>query len=78
MVCYSLLHNCNRNKEHTHDIFLELGNREKYLYRGYVSNAPIVIARLAVKMGLTITKLLHDVDLVLGINLLQLVYIVVN
>ena len=47
------------------DIFLELGNGEKCLSRGY---APVVTARLTVKIGLTVTNLLHEVDLVLGIN----------
>ena len=56
-----------------HDVFLELGNGEKYLSRGYVLDVPIAIARLTVKIGLTVTNLLHEVDLVLGINWLQLV-----
>ena len=56
-----------------HDIFLELGNGEKFLSRGYVPDVPVVIADLIVKVGLTINNLLHEVDLVLGINWLQLV-----
>ena len=55
------------------DIFLELGNGEKIVSRGYVPDVPVVIAGLTVKVGLTITNLLHEVDLVLGINWLQLV-----
>ena len=55
------------------DIFLELGNSEKILSRGYIPDVPVVIARLTVKIGLTITNLLHDVDLVLGMNWLQTV-----
>ena len=55
------------------DTFLELGNGEKFLSRGYVPDVPVVTAGLTVKIGLTITNLLHEVDLVLGINWLQLV-----
>ena len=50
------------------DIFLELGNGKKYLSKGYVSDVPVVTANLSVKIGLIVTALLHDVDLVLGIN----------
>ena len=60
------------------DVFLELGNGEKYLSRGYVPEVPIVTAGLTVKIGLTVTNLLHEVDLVLGINWLQLVNPVVD
>ena len=56
-----------------HDIFLELGNGEKYLFREYVLDVPVVIARSTLKVGLTVTKRLHDVDLMLGINWFQLV-----
>ena len=55
------------------DIFLELGNAEKILSRGYVPDVPVVTAGLTVKIGLTVTTLLHDVDLVLGMNWLKLV-----
>ena len=50
------------------DMLLELGNGEKYLSRGYVPDVPIAIAELAVKIGLTVTNLLHEMDHVLGIN----------
>ena len=50
------------------DIFLELGNGEKYLSRGYVPEVLVVTAGLTVKVGLTVTNLLYDMDLVLGIN----------
>ena len=50
------------------DIFLELVNGEKYLSRRYVPNVPVVTAGLTVKIGLTVTNLPHEVDLVLGIN----------
>ena len=60
------------------DTFLELGNGEKFLSRGYVPDVPVVTASLTVKIGLTVTNLLHEVDLVLGINWLQLVNPVVD
>ena len=60
------------------DVFLELGNGEKYLSRGYVPDVPVVTAGLTVKIGLTVTNLLHEVDLVLGINWLQLINPVVD
>ena len=58
--------------------FLELGNGQKYLSRGYVPDVPIVTAGLTVKVGLTVTNVLHEVDLVLGMNWLQLVNPVVD
>ena len=60
------------------DIFLKLGNGEKYLSRGYVLDVPVVTAGLTVKIGLTVTALLHEVDLVLGINWLQSINPVVD
>ena len=54
------------------DIFLELGSGQKYLSRGFVLNVSVVTAGLTVKVGLTVTNLLPDVDLVLGVNWLQL------
>ena len=60
------------------DVFLELGNGQKYLSRGYVPDVPVVTAGLTVKMGFTITTLLHDVDLVLGMNWLELVNPVID
>ena len=60
------------------DVFLELGNGQKYLSRGYVPDVPIVTAGLTVSVGLTVTALLHEVDLVLGMNWLELVNPVVD
>ena len=59
-------------------MFLELGNGKKHLSRGHVPDVPIATARLTVKIGLTVTNLLHEVDLVLGINWLRLVNPVVD
>ena len=50
------------------DVFLELGNGQKYLSKGFVPDATVVTAGLTVRVGLTVTNLLHEVDLVLGIN----------
>ena len=50
------------------DTFLELGNGQKFLSRGFVPEVPVVTAGLTVRVGLTVTSLLHEVDLVLGIN----------
>ena len=58
--------------------FLELGNGQKYLSRGYVPDVHIMTAGLIVKVGLTVTNLPHKVDLVLGMNWLQLVNPVVD
>ena len=60
------------------DVFLELGNGEKILFRGYIPDIPVVTAGPTVKTGLTVTNLLHDVDLVLGMNWLQLVNPVID
>ena len=60
------------------DVFLELGNGQKYLSRGCVPDVPIATAGLVTKMDLTVTNLLHEVDLVLGMNWLQLVNPVVD
>ena len=64
----SVLHHCSSIKGSTRDTLLEVGNGEKFLSRGYVSDVPIVTAGLTVKVGLTVTNLLHEVDLVLGVN----------
>ena len=40
------------------DTFLELGNGDKFLSRGYVPDVPIVTVGLTAKIGLTITNLL--------------------
>ena len=60
------------------DTFLELGNGQKFLSKGFVPDVPVVTAGLTVKVGLTVTALLHNVDVVLGINCLQLVSPVID
>ena len=51
---------------------------KKFLSRGYIPDVPVVTADLTVKIGLTVTTLLHDVDLVLGMNWLKLVNPIVD
>ena len=70
--------NGSRTEGHTHDNFLELGNGEKYLYRWYVLDVPVVTVGLTMKVGLTVIILLHDVGLVFGIKWLELVNLVVD
>ena len=60
------------------DTFLELGNGQNFLSTGFVPDVPMVTAGLIVRMGLNVTSLLHEVDLVLGINWLQLVSLVID
>ena len=54
-----------------HDTFLELGNGTTVLSRGMVQGAPITLAGVNSRMDLTVSKLLHEVDIVLGINWLK-------
>ena len=60
-------------KSTSEDTLLELGNGDCILSRGKVNDVPVVTAGLSVKLDLTVTKLLHSVNLVLGINWLQTV-----
>ena len=54
-----------------HDTFLELGNGTTALSRGMVQGAPITLASATSRADLTISHLLHDVDIVLGMNWLK-------
>ena len=56
-----------------HDTFLELGNGARALSRGMVEGAPITLAGVSTNLNLTISSLLHEVDIVLGINWLKTV-----
>ena len=55
----------------SHDTFLELGNGARALSRGMVQGAPITLTAVTSYSDLTVTKLLHEVDIVLGINWLK-------
>ena len=53
------------------DTFLELGNGARALSRGLVPGAPITLAGVTTKTDLTVSRLLHNVGIVLGINWLK-------
>ena len=55
----------------SHNTFLELGDGKKVLSRGRAVDVPIVTADYAVKMNLTVSSLLHGVDVVLGMTWLR-------
>ena len=54
-----------------HDAFLELGDGERILSRGRVTNVPAVTGNHCTRCNLTVMLLLHDVDLVLGVSWLK-------
>ena len=54
-----------------HDTFLELGNGTTALSHGMVQGAPITLASATSRIDLTVSHLLHDVDIVLGMNWLK-------
>ena len=56
-----------------HDTFLELGNGARTLSRGMVQGAPITMAGVTTRLDLTISSLLHEIDIVLRINWLKTV-----
>ena len=53
------------------DTFLELGNGTTALSRGKVQGALITTASVTTRIDLTLSHLLHDVDIVLGVNWLK-------
>ena len=53
------------------DTFLELGNGTTALSRSKVHGAPITTASVTTRIDLTLSHLLHDVDIVLGVNWLK-------
>ena len=55
-------------KSTSENTLLELGNGDRILSQGRVNDVPVVTAGLSVKLDLTVTKLLHNVDVVLGMN----------
>ena len=55
----------------SHDTCLELGNGEKILSRGRVTNVLVVTGDHSTRCNLTITSLLHQVNLVLGVSWLK-------
>ena len=55
----------------SHDTFLELGNGERVLSRGRVTNVLVVTGNHCTRCNLIVTSLLHQVDLMLGVSWLK-------
>ena len=55
------------------DIFLELGNGQRVLSRGYVPEVLVTVGGHTSNIDLTVTSLLHNADIVLGMTWLQAV-----
>ena len=55
----------------SHHTFLELGDGKKVLSRGRAVDVPVVTSGYAVKINLTVSRLLHGVDVVLGLTWLR-------
>ena len=55
----------------SHNTFLELGDGKKVLSRGRAVNVPVVTSGFTMRTNLTVTNLLHGVDLVLGMAWLK-------
>ena len=61
---------CGLNVE-SHNTFLELGDGKKVLLRGRAVDVPVVTSGYSTKMNLTVSRLLHGVDVVLGMTWLK-------
>ena len=55
----------------SHNTFLELGDGKKVLSRGRVVDVPVVTSGYTMKTNLTVSNLLHGVDVVLGMTSLK-------
>ena len=55
----------------SHNTFLELGDGKKVLSRERAVDLPIITSGYTMKTNLTVSNLLHDVDLVFGMNWLK-------
>ena len=55
----------------SHHTFLELGDGKKVLSRGRAVDVPVVTSGYTVKMNLTVSRLLHGMDVVLGMTWLK-------
>ena len=55
----------------SHNTFMELADGKKVLSQGRTVGVPVVTGGYAVKMDLTVTRLLHGADVVLGMTWLQ-------
>ena len=61
---------CGLNVE-SHNTFIELADGKKVLSRGRTAGVPVVTGGYTVKMNLTVTRLLHGADVILGMTWLQ-------
>ena len=52
----------------SHNTFLELGDGKKVLSRGRAVDIPVVTSSYTMKTNLTVSNLLHGVDVVLGMT----------
>ena len=52
----------------SHNTFLELGDGKKVLSRGQVVDVPAITSGYTMKTNLTVSNLLHGVDVVLGMT----------
>ena len=55
----------------SHHTFLELGDGKKVLSRGQAIDVPVVTSGYTEKMNLTVSRLLHGVDIMLGMTWLK-------
>ena len=55
----------------SHNTFLELGDGKKVLSRGRAVDVPVVTSGYTMKTNLTVSNLLHGVDVVLGMTWLK-------
>ena len=60
------------------DTFLELGNGMKVLSRAFVPEVPVVVASNTSKIDLTISQLMYDTDIILGLTWLKTVNPIVD
>ena len=54
-----------------HNTFLELGDEKKVLLRGRAVDVPVIMSGYTMRTNLTVSNLLHGVDLVLGMTWLK-------
>ena len=55
----------------SHNTFLELGDGKKVLSRGRAVDVPVVMSGYTLRTNLTVSNLLHGVDVVLGMTWLK-------
>ena len=60
------------------DTFLELGNGTKVLSRAFVPGVPVVVASNTSKIDLTVSQLMYDTDMIVGLTWLKTVNPIVD